>query len=48
MLREIHIDKFNKIAKTFKPDIFNSLTVLKTKPYNQHVERYLGKAAIIQ
>lgn len=37
MLREIHIDKFNKIAKTFKPDIFNSLTVLKTKPYNKHV-----------
>jgi hypothetical protein len=47
MLREIYIDKFNKIAKSFKPEIFNSLTVLQTKPFNSHVDRYQGNRKVI-
>lgn len=42
MLREIYLDRFNKIVTAFKPDLFASLTILKSKPYNRYVEQYQG------
>jgi hypothetical protein len=42
MLREIHIDRYNKIINNFKPDLFSSLTLLQTRPYNKDVEHYIG------
>lgn len=48
MLREIHIDKFNKIISQFKPEVFSSLTILEAKPYNQTVEFYTGMSAVTQ
>ena len=35
MLREIYIDRFNKIISNFKPELFHSLSVVKCKPYNK-------------
>ena len=33
MLREIYIDRYNKIVSAYKPEIFNSLTLINTLPY---------------
>jgi hypothetical protein len=40
MIREIVIDRYNKIVPGFKPELFGSLTILKSKPYNKDVELY--------
>jgi hypothetical protein len=42
MLREIYIDKYNKIVSGYKPEIFNSLRLLNTLPYTPSAERYTG------
>jgi hypothetical protein len=46
MLREIHIDNFSKIITSFKPELFSTLTILDSKPYNPSVECYSGNASL--
>ena len=48
MLREIYIDKYNKIINNFKPELFNSLFITQSKPYNKEVELFQGKPFVIQ
>lgn len=48
MLREIHIGSFSKIITNFKPELFSSLTVVDSRPYNPHVECYAGTLTLTQ
>lgn len=48
MLREIHIGSFSKIITNFRPELFSSLTVVDSRPYNPHVECYAGTSALTQ
>ena len=46
MLKYIYIDEHSKIITDYKPEIFRTITVLESKPYNQHVEYYTGISSI--
>ncbi len=48
MLREIHIDSFNKIITNYKVEVFNSLTVVESRAYNPQVEHYIGISSNMQ
>lgn len=48
MLRQIYIDRFNKIVSSFKPELFGTLRVIDSRPYSQTVEQYLGTPTFIQ
>ncbi len=46
MLREIHIDKYNKITTQFRPDVFAALTIVDTKFYSNNIQQYTCKLFI--
>ncbi len=40
MLREIHIDKYNKITTQFRSDVFSAITIVDTKFYSNNIQQY--------